>query len=231
VSALINSQGLYDYNNMRLLQWLLREGGTFFDIGANIGSYTLLASEQRKTQVFAFEPHPHTFALLAENIRINLRQNVRLHQAALSHCEDIAYLTNSAGSSTNYLACDRGLDSLQVPVKRVDSVCQQQGAIPEIVKLDVEGHEYEVLEGFGSYLDHVQVLFIEINGLSDERGAGQRFIHAKLIDAGFTGPWRCDFDRSTLSWQRGVSREDSLYLSRGGCRRLISDGWTVPESV
>lgn len=40
VSALINSQGLYDYNDMRLLQWLLRDGGTFFDIGANIKEVT-----------------------------------------------------------------------------------------------------------------------------------------------------------------------------------------------
>jgi hypothetical protein len=63
VSALIYSQRLYNYNNMKLLQALLEDGGSFVDIGANIGSFTLIASEQEKARVYAFEPHPETFRL------------------------------------------------------------------------------------------------------------------------------------------------------------------------
>ena len=68
VSALIYSQRLYNYNNMRLLQMLLEDGGSFLDIGANIGSFSLIASEQEKAQVYAFEPHPDTFRLLQRNV-------------------------------------------------------------------------------------------------------------------------------------------------------------------
>jgi hypothetical protein len=46
VAALVNAMGEYDYNNMNLLRLLLsQEKSTFVDIGANIGSYTLIASE------------------------------------------------------------------------------------------------------------------------------------------------------------------------------------------
>src|SRR5215472_13101794 len=74
VSSLVNSCGLYDYNNMRLVQELLQEGGDFIDIGANIGSYTLVASEQPSARVLSIEPHPLTFAHLERNIARNRRQ-------------------------------------------------------------------------------------------------------------------------------------------------------------
>ena len=102
VSALINSQGLYDYNNMRLLQWLLSDGGIFFDIGANIGSYTLVASEQGNAQVVAFEPHPATVKLLSENVRLNGRKNVTVCPMALGQREGSLWLTDYAGSSVNH---------------------------------------------------------------------------------------------------------------------------------
>src|SRR5579862_3264367 len=65
VAALVNAMGEYDYNNMELLRLVLSQGqNTFFDIGANIGSYTLIASEAPDTQVISIEPHPASFVLL-----------------------------------------------------------------------------------------------------------------------------------------------------------------------
>src|SRR5574337_1157409 len=103
VSALINSQGLYDYNNMKFVGELLRGGGTFIDIGANIGSYTLIGSEGREARVYSFEPHPVTFQLLCKNVELNQRSNVTLYNAALGSSEGEAFLTDRSGSSVNYL--------------------------------------------------------------------------------------------------------------------------------
>ena len=64
ISALVNTHGMYDYNNMTLIQLMLSGGGLFVDVGANIGAYTLIASELGAAQVLAFEPHPVTFAAM-----------------------------------------------------------------------------------------------------------------------------------------------------------------------
>src|SRR5579872_3811092 len=67
VAALVNAMGAYDFNNMSFLQLLLRRmGGTFVDVGANIGTYTLMASEVASARVISVEPHPAAFALLTE---------------------------------------------------------------------------------------------------------------------------------------------------------------------
>ena len=229
VSALIHSQGLYDYNNMRLVSWLLRDGGTFFDVGANIGPYTLLASEQPKAQVFAFEPHPTTFRLLTDNVRINLRQNTRLFQYALSDREEPVRLTDGFGSSINHVSRDRGDHTIEVSAIRGETFCDRHGVVPEVVKLDVEGHEFEVLSGFGACLARVDVLLVEMNGLSDLRGAGASAIHQLLRTSGLQGPWRCQFDRSTLVGARGGDREDCVCLSPARLEDMKACGWRSVE--
>lgn len=229
VSALIYSQGLYDYNNMQLVRWLLREGGVFFDIGANIGSYTLVASEQAAAQVFAFEPHPETFRLLSTNLTLNRRENVRAIQVAIGSSEGTVRLTDRPGSSINHLVDCQVPDSISVLCRPAQNYFQEWSVMPQFVKLDVEGYEYDVLKGFGPYLDRVEALLIEMNGLSEQRGAGQRNIHALLVDAGLRGPWRCDFDRRLLVRQCGYHREDSLYLSASFGSTLLADDWRIQE--
>src|SRR5437016_9206062 len=77
VAALVNSMGKYDYNNMSFIAELLRcIGGTFVDVGANIGTYTLVASEVPTARVISVEPHPGTFIQLVDNVRRNGRGNV-----------------------------------------------------------------------------------------------------------------------------------------------------------
>jgi FkbM family methyltransferase len=232
VSALVHSQGMYDYNNMKFLQWLLQPGGTFFDIGANIGTYTLLASEQDQARVFAFEPHPATFALLSENVHLNKRRNVRLFQAALSHREHPAYMTNVPGSPTNHIVQEESLESapcsgITVPCLRADQICEELGAAPDIVKVDVEGFEFDVLCGFGRFLKSIGVLLVEMNGLSDQRGPGRASIHQLLTSRGLKGPYQCVFDLRRLAAVLDEHREDHVYMSTDIYGRLLEDGWTV----
>ncbi len=231
VSALIYSQGLYDYNNMRFIQWLLRDGGVFFDIGANIGSYALVASEQPRANVFAFEPHPETFRYLSENLALNRRENVRAVNLALGTDNGTAQLTDQPGSSVNHVVAIGGPGSIGVACRRVDWCCQEWGVQPRIVKLDVEGHEYTVLQGFGDYLRHVQALLIEMNGLSEQRGVDREDIHALLASAGLIGPWWCDFDRHLLRQSVRGMREDALYLSAQFKRNIFAAGWSVEGRI
>jgi FkbM family methyltransferase len=211
---------------------LLQRGGTFFDIGANIGTYTLLASEQDQAQVLAFEPHPATFALLRENVHLNKRQNVRLFQAALSHKEHPVFLTNVPGSPTNHVVQEHAVhgepcNGIKVPCLRADQICEELGLVPEIVKLDVEGYEFDVLCGFGRFLKSIGVLMIEMNGLSDQRGAGRAWIHQLLTSRGLKGPYQCFIDLRQLKAPLDHTREDHIYLSAEMYSRLVQDGWAL----
>jgi FkbM family methyltransferase len=216
VSALINSQGLYDYNNMNLIRMLLRDGGTFVDIGANIGSYTLISSESEAARVHAFEPHPSTFQLLRRNVELNHRSNVTLHNVALGASDSEVFLTDRDGSSINHIV-DGGRETeatIAVPCRRLDGICRQFGITSAIVKIDVEGFEFNVLQGLGRFLSSIQVLLIEMNGLSDKRSQGQKEIHSLLQSNGLSGPWKCEFDQRRLHLSQGRNSEDSLYVSR-----------------
>ena len=86
--ALLNAMGYYDPNNMLFIEEIFKQGRcqTFFDVGANIGVYSLIAAAQsRASRVFAFEPHPYTFSLLEDNVRLNRLQNqISGYQRALS---------------------------------------------------------------------------------------------------------------------------------------------------
>ena len=229
VSALINSQGLYDYNNMRLVQRLLRDGGVFFDIGANIGSYSLVASEQTAALVYAFEPHPVTFRMLQENIDLNRRKNVRLFNLALGGSDDEVFLTDEGGSAMNHLTAARAAGTIPVPCMRGDTFCAEQEVVPTCVKIDVEGFEYDVLSGFGPRLRSADFLLIELNGLSDERSRGAAAIQGFLTDHGFRGPWRCDFDARILSPDRHVNTKDSLYVSDASAPALEAMGFRFKD--
>ncbi|GAH51067.1 unnamed protein product, partial [marine sediment metagenome] len=84
VGALVNCLGMYDYNNMNLIKLLLTfENSVFFDVGANIGSYALIASEQAG-RVVCFEPNPTAFRCLCENLSLNGRDNVNAINCAIS---------------------------------------------------------------------------------------------------------------------------------------------------
>jgi FkbM family methyltransferase len=183
VSALVNSCRLYDYNNMSLIRMLLSGGGNFIDIGANIGSYTLIAAEQPRARILAIEPHPQTFAYLSRNVARNGYENVRLVRAAIGEREGSVTITDTPGSAVTHITSDGS--GLAVPLRRMDSLLAETGLSPDLVKLDVEGFELGVLQGFRERLREVKVLIIEMNDLGEGNAAE---VWALLERAGFSPP-------------------------------------------
>ena len=211
VSALIHIHGLYDWNNMQLLQLVLSRGGMFLDVGANIGSYTLVASEQRRATVLAIEPHPATFAQLEANVRLNGRDNVELFQVALGAMEGELTFTDHPGSTENHVVPDDTVGAIRVPVLPADSICDERGA-PDVVKVDVEGFEYPAISGLGRYLPEVKLMFVESIGLDATREHESGSVPDLLHGAGFEGPYRVDFKRREL--RRGAPGfEDEAWVS------------------
>ena len=133
----------------------IEEGDCFWDVGAAVGTYSCLALETGAT-VVAFEPHPVNRKRCKENIRLN------------GYEPDVRDVALSDSNSTFKMAPDDGVGAgmyqlssdgaISVQAIRGDTV---EAPDPEIIKIDVEGHEMEVLRGMGSKLKSVRLLLVE----------------------------------------------------------------------
>ncbi|MHC5077365.1 MAG: FkbM family methyltransferase, partial [Planctomycetota bacterium] len=163
VYALVNSMGVYDYNNMNLIKLLLKRkpGSVFFDVGANVGTYSVVASEVHEAKVVSLEPHPATYSELKKNIELNKRKNVLMLNLAASDSNGVLRFTNF-GNSDSPLNKIVGPDEttnnvLKVEGKTLDQICEDINVVPNIIKIDVEGQEPKVLDGFKKSIHHVRL--------------------------------------------------------------------------
>jgi FkbM family methyltransferase len=137
--------GLHEFVEMAFVLHLLRPGDLFLDIGANVGSYTILASKLCRAQTIAFEPDWEAATILEQNIHANdIATLATIHRTALGEQGGEIAFTSGLGPM-NHVASDRDRIVQWVPVARLDDICG--GAFPTLIKLDVEGYEERVLAG------------------------------------------------------------------------------------
>lgn len=137
--------GLHEFADMAFVLHLLRPGDVFADIGANVGSYTVLASGVRGARTVAFEPDPDTATALRRNVTLNrLEGLVTVHETALGAAPGEARLTVGLDTTNRILAAEPG----PARTVRMDTLDHALGGqTPVLIKLDVEGYETEVLRG------------------------------------------------------------------------------------
>jgi len=179
--------GLHEYADMMFLLHFLRKEDTFADIGANIGSYTILASGHVGAKTFCFEPIPATFSRLMGNIVLNKMENKTItFNIALGSKKGNIKFTKSF-DTTNHVAAENEIDVLVVPVATLDSVLENQ-QIPSLLKIDVEGFEAEVIMGGGEVLKNnaLKAILIELNGSGKKYGYNDSEISTKLLETGFS---------------------------------------------
>jgi len=149
---------------------------TVWDVGANIGSYALLAAEVG-ANVVAFEPGAEARAQLVANAERNgLRHRIDPTPIALSDAGGTATLGVSESTGSRALT-DGGIGTT-VPTERGDALEVPE---PDVVKIDVEGAECAVLNGMVDRLASVRECFVEVHD-----GVGQVFVAERLHDAGLT---------------------------------------------
>jgi FkbM family methyltransferase len=207
VAALVNAMGEYDYNNMELLRLVMSRGNPiFFDIGANIGAYSLIASEIPTASVVSIEPHPYTFSLLKRNIELNSRGNVICLNIAVSDSDGSLLFSDFSESCLNRVLKPEEMNSrsLRVACQRIDEVCLGLKTVPDFVKIDVEGHEPYVLQGFGNLIGKTRMFFIE-------RGERPQ-IRTFLQGAGYSGPCFFHFKKNRMGKDKQSREEDSIYV-------------------
>lgn len=204
--------GLHEYEDMGFLLHLLRSDDLFVDIGANIGSYTVLASGHIGAGTFCFEPVPSTFKHLINNIYLNQMQaRVQTFNMALgSHTGSINFTTSL--DTINHVVKQPGADTIEVPIKTLDSVLQDSFA-PTLIKMDVEGYETEVVNGALKTLSKtsLKAIIVELNGSGKRYGFEEDKIHAIFLDFGFK-PFSYDPRKRFLSEALGNSGHNTIYI-------------------
>lgn len=185
--------GLHEFEDMAFVLHFLRPGDLFVDIGANIGSYTILASAA-KANVISFEPVPSTFEALLDNVHLNrLERTVEARNAAVGR--NTGELEMIADQDTTNQVLVGGSQyagkSVRVPVVTLDSVLQ--GKTPKLIKIDVEGFETEVLAGAKATLANpaLGAVLMELNGSGAHYGFDEDGLHHDMQAIGFR-PYRYD---------------------------------------
>ncbi|MEW6388160.1 MAG: FkbM family methyltransferase [Thermodesulfobacteriota bacterium] len=154
----------------RLIRQVLAAQDTFWDIGAHIGYFTLLAAQALHPQgkVAAFEPAKEAYARLEDNIALNPFNNVSAYNLAVSQKEGEArlYLTGDIADSSANLFNPKDDQTREEVVRTValDQFSREQPwARPDFLKIDVEGAELAVLQGAEKTLrDFLPLLLIEM---------------------------------------------------------------------
>jgi FkbM family methyltransferase len=135
------------------------EGRVFLDIGAHIGKWSVfVARAQPEVQVYAFEPHPVTFRYLQQNLLLNGLRSVEPVHAAVSSRKGQALLAMPRVNTemSRLIDSPSGEDVVSISTLTVDEFLAEKGVGPAevgLVKVDVEGHEFEVLEGMRGLLE------------------------------------------------------------------------------
>jgi len=175
--------GLADFEEMGFVLHALRPKDLFFDVGANVGVYSVLAGVTG-ADVVAFEPCFESYQRLLTNLTINhMRERVDAYQCAVGANWEEVFITNTLGSC-NHIA----QEGEPVLMRTLDSVFCARDVWPDltILKIDVEGYEKDVIDGATQTLQLADAVIIELlNGSGTRYGYDDMALHNRLSLLGF----------------------------------------------
>lgn len=145
---------------VELLISTVHEGNVIFDVGANVGLYSVLLAKAvgDRGQVIAFEPEGECYQHLQDNLKLNGLTNVRAFRKALGErCCEAKLYRGEENADSSLVGPPTGTDIGHELVEIVegDEFAKAEGLpVPQLVKIDVEGYEYAVLQGLRRTLTH-----------------------------------------------------------------------------
>jgi FkbM family methyltransferase len=145
--------GNYEYEMQSLFTQTINHGDVVYDLGANIGYYSLLAGVLVGTagQVYSFEPVPRNIKFLRQHLSINRITNCTVVEAAVGRHEGVAQFDFAHNHVSGHLTTDaKGVSVRLVALDDLISV----GCLPPptVIKCDIEGAEYDALIGAAGLL-------------------------------------------------------------------------------
>ena len=194
----------YNTKEVETLDWIdkaLRNDDTLFDIGANIGQYSIYAALRHSgIHVVAFEPEYSNAHLLRDNVTRNaLDSQIEIYSIALSnhcgisrlHLQDLtpgaALLTESRQALQTTRTNHKVIAREGIYAMTMDAFCAESGFTPRCIKIDVDGTEVEILEGAAKTLSDPQLRTILIE--MPDNAVHRKKSEELLNHAGFSLDW------------------------------------------
>ena len=187
------------------LTWIekMAKDSVFWDIGANVGLYSIYGAKYNKCKVYAFEPSVFNLELLARNININdLQDLITIVPLALTNRIGIQKFKMSNvtwggalstfGENFNQFGNDIGVPKFEysLPGIAMDDVSSNFNVeLPDYIKIDVDGIEHLILEGGSEVLKSVKSILLEVNYNFPEQS---HTINKRLTESGFSLFKKCD---------------------------------------
>ena len=229
---LVGMQIRLDYETGWLMQ-LAQDAEIIFDVGCNIGQTSVLFHAfSQANKIYLFDPNPYALAVCAENAILNdFSDKIRLYNKCVSdvHGEQTEFhtvLTGAAGSlDPSFSRTANNLkESYKVESVTIDEIVKKEEVVPDLVKIDVEGHEYQVLIGSTNLVHNKKTKFlVEMHSspsLSMEENG------YKVIS------WAKEQNYKVIYLKEMVALKDpGLFKHRGRCHLLLapSDYSLSPE--
>lgn len=188
--------GTYEVENLVAFAAAITPGACIYDIGANVGIYTLLAGLRAgpSGKVYAFEPVPRNLHYLRRHINMNKLQNCCIMEVVVSDAEGTQrFSAANWEDSMGRLSAD---GELEVPSVTLDRFIygEKERRPPDLIKIDVEGAELLVLQGASRALSKYHPhLIIEVHGSQQHRDC-----HEFLAAKGYK--LKEEYGRITATW-------------------------------
>ena len=204
------------------LEWIktIPNGSVMWDIGANIGLYSIYAAKARNCRVYAFEPSVFNLEMLARNIFLNnLQQQITIVPIALSDIlsESLFQMSSTewGGALSTFSA---GYDQNGKPMSDVfeyKTIGLSMNAVlqilkipaPKYIKMDVDGIEHLILKGGVDVLSMAESVLIEINEDFSEQFEES---HKYLMNAGLSLFKKCQIDSNNQYNQWWIRSNSNL---------------------
>jgi len=169
VQSQIYFYGNYEGQSVALFKDLSANATVVFDIGSHIGQYALecaQADKEGSKKIFAIEVNPKTFTYLLNNIQINKFTNLKAVLGAVSSSPGIVNINipaywNMGNTQINETDTEKGLDDYLAASFTIVSLLKKYNLTHiNLIKIDVEGHEYDVLNGlFEQNIEPENIIF------------------------------------------------------------------------
>jgi FkbM family methyltransferase len=205
--------GLHEFEDMAFVLHALRREELFVDIGANVGSYSVLAAGVVGAPVLAFEPAPRAYAALMDNLRLNgLESCVEARRQGVGAQQGTLRFTAGLDTVNHVVSTTEGTSAaIEVPIVTLDATLES--ARPCMIKVDVEGYETAVVAGAQRTLHSpgVAAVLMELNGSGACYGFDEQRLHRSMLDLGFLAARYDPLTRRLYPHEHGAS-SNRLYV-------------------
>ncbi len=198
----VRSLRSFSENDVDVVKSLVNPGEYVIDIGAHVGWYTKVLSEQvgENGQVYSIEPIPITFELLSFCVKKLKLRNVRLLNCGISEKDGSALMEipqYRTGGENFYQArivneemIDQSFKHYEIDLKSIDSLFLSLSDRITFIKCDVEGHEFSVIRGAAKFLANSKPAWlVEVSGNPDDHYSEYHALFEYLTRRGYTAYW------------------------------------------